>query len=139
MPQITDKCIDDSTIIDLHASINVDTSTDCTSFEAVFKTYRRGSLTDVKAQVEALSKEYETGVRKCLACLALQDRRADVFQFCLDKRNFPYESYFVDGANAVPPEEDPEDFKVLEEPNFRQIFPQKPKSHDTIENDHGRK
>jgi hypothetical protein len=72
--------------------------------------------------------EYEQGIRKSQAFLALQERRADVLKLCLDKGNFPYESYFEDEANMVGPEKDPETFKVLEESHFRKIYPRKDKS-----------
>lgn len=67
-------------------------------------------------------------MRKRLAFLALQDRRADVLQHCLEKEDFPYESYFEDEANTVESDKDSETFKVLEGSKFRKIFPRKEKS-----------
>lgn len=70
-----------------------------------------------------MPKEYEEGIRKSLAFLASQDRRADVLKLCLEKGDSPYESYFEDEANVVEREKDPETFSVLEASHFREIFP----------------
>jgi hypothetical protein len=105
--------------------------TDATPFEDVFKTYRKGSLDEVKQKLDALPKEYERGIRKIQAFLALQDRRADVLKFCVEKDDFPYEAYFEDEANMVEPEKDPETFKVLEESQFRKVYPRRAKNPDS--------
>ena len=108
---------------------------DTTPFEDVFKTYRKGSADEVNQKLEALPKEYEKGIRKSQAFLALQDRRADVLKLCFEKGNFAYESYFEDEANTVGPEKDPETLKVLEESHFRKIFPRKDNRPSSPENE----
>lgn len=85
-------------------------------------------MEEVKQKLEALPKEYEQGMRKIQAFLALQDRRADVLKLCLDEGKFPYESYFEDEANEIDPEKDPETFKVLEASEFRKMHPREARS-----------
>ena len=101
---------------------------DVTPFENVFKTYRKESVNEVSKNLEALPREYEPGIRKSLSFLALQDRRADVLKLCIEKGDFPFESYFEDEANTVKPGEDPETYKVLEESHFRKVYPKRDQS-----------
>jgi hypothetical protein len=94
-------------------------------FEDVFKIYRRASVNDGNRKLEELPQGCEQSIRKSLAFLGLQERRADALSFCLEKKDFPYESYFEDEANSVNLEKDPETFMVFETSHFQQIFPRK--------------
>jgi hypothetical protein len=87
----------------------------------------------VQAKLQRLDDEHAKNIRKSLAMLALQDRRAGVLKLCLDQGGFPYEHYFEDAANRLQDEHDdpenechePETYRVLEESRFRKIYPRK--------------
>lgn len=81
--------------------------------------------------MSVLSEEHATNVRKSLAMLALQERRADILKMCMDYGGFLYEGYFEDEANRVEEEKDPETFRVLENSGFCQLYP---KPDDTQQN-----
>jgi hypothetical protein len=65
----------------------------------------------------------------------LLDRRSDILRLCLDQGGFPYEHYFEDAANRFQDApDDPETFKVLEESEFRKIYPRRaPRNEEDIE------
>ena len=86
----------------------------------------------VTRKLAAVEDEHVEGVRKALAFLALQDRRADVLLFCLQRGRFPYESYFEDEANRVDRKQDERTFQVLEDSEFRKLHPRKRK--DDVQN-----
>jgi hypothetical protein len=57
----------------------------------------------------------------------LQDRRSDILKLCLDQGGFAYEHCFEDAADSFQnANDDPETFKVLEESEFRKIYPRQP-------------
>lgn len=81
-------------------------------------------MKEVKASLDKLSTEQANFVRKSLAALALQDRRASVLKLCLDQGNFAFEHYFEDAANKFQnASDDTETLKVLEESRFRKLYP----------------
>lgn len=93
--------------------------------EDVFVEYRHGSLATVEAKLNVLTEDRSKDVRKSLAMLALQERRADILKMCMDLGGFPYEGYFEDEANRVDEEKDPETFQVLENSEFRRVYPKR--------------
>ncbi|RYP53705.1 hypothetical protein DL770_010982 [Monosporascus sp. CRB-9-2] len=98
---------------------------DATPFEDVFKAYRTGDVENVKANLGKLGKEHADFICKSLSLLALQERQSEMLKLCLDQDGFAYEGYFEDEANRVSEDDDPKTFKVLEESNFRKIYPRK--------------
>jgi hypothetical protein len=96
---------------------------DTTQLEAVFKAYRRSTLDDVKNKLGSLDRAPAEGVKKSLALLALQERRNDVLKFCLDEGGFHFERPFWDEAKRVDAEKDSETFNILEQSEFRRLYP----------------
>lgn len=103
----------------------MNTIEDTSALEAVFKAYRHNTFDDVKnklALLEGVPAAGFKGVKKSLALLACQERRADVLKFCLDQGGFPIEASFEDEAESVDAERDPETFNTLQQSRqFRQI------------------
>lgn len=89
---------------------------DICPFEEFFKSYRHGSLNDVKDELTALErlspKAFEGG-KQTLAMLACQERRADALKYCLDQGGFTIESTFLDEAKRVDAAKDPETYDAL--------------------------
>ena len=55
------------------------------------------------------------------------DRRSDILKLCLDQGGFAFEHFFEDAADEFQnASDDPETFKVLEESEFRKIYPRQP-------------
>jgi hypothetical protein len=54
------------------------------------------------------------------------DRRSDILKLCFDRGGFAYEYCFEEAANRVNASDDPETFKVLEESEFRKLYPWRP-------------
>jgi hypothetical protein len=56
----------------------------------------------------------------------LRDRRSDILKFCLDL-GFTYEHYFDEAADRFQnANDDPEMYKILEESEFRKLYPRLP-------------
>ncbi|QIX02278.1 hypothetical protein AMS68_007795 [Peltaster fructicola] len=108
---------------------------DVSQLEAVFQAYKTGSLNDVKAKLAELTDNTAMYVRKSLCFLALRDRNAKMLKFCMDEGGFPYESYFEDEANRVDPAKDPEVDAVLEQSEFRKMYPRRPAPGDAEDGD----
>jgi hypothetical protein len=104
---------------------------DITPIKDIFMTYHSGEFGDIKDKLELFEAD-EGGeearyvarkVTASLAQLALQDRRADVLKLCLD-RGFTYENYFIDAANNLERDNpDSEICEVLQESDFRKMWP----------------
>jgi hypothetical protein len=96
---------------------------DITPFEDVFTAYRTGDIAEIKDKLDRLNEENVEYLRKSLAMLALQERKADILKFCFEK-SFAYENYFVDEANRVQADKDadPELVKVVEESEMRKMY-----------------
>jgi hypothetical protein len=88
-------------------------SIDIRPFEAVFKAYRYSTVEDVKDCLSKLDAAHAKGLRSPLGILALQERRADVLNFCLEQ-GMPFGPYFQEEADRVDSKTDPETFAVLE-------------------------
>ena len=103
--------------------------------EDVFAAYRTGGVDQVKASLDRLSEEHANYVRKSLAQLASQDRRSHILKLCLDQGGFAFEHYFEDAADRFQnASDDPETFKVLEESEFRKLYPQlAPRNEEGVE------
>ena len=95
---------------------------DTAPLEAVFRAYRYSTLADVKSKLGSLNEAPAEGVRTSIALLALQDRRGDVLEFCLDE-GFRYDRAFWDEAKRVDPETESAIFKMLERSEFRRHYP----------------
>ena len=74
-----------------------------------------------------------------LTQLALLDRRSDILKFCLDQGGFAFEHFFEDAADEFQnASDDPEMFKVLEESEFRKLYPrQPPRNEEDVEESEG--
>ena len=93
----------------------------------MFKAYRQSTLDDVKDKFARLNGQPANGVIRALAVLSLQDRQAEVLQFCtnsLDRSSTgAYDMNFHKEANKVDEKKDPAVFDVLERSDFRKVFP----------------
>ena len=63
------------------------------------------------------------------------DRRSDILKLCLDQGGFAFEHYFEEAADRFQnASDDPETFKVLEESQFRKLYPrQAPRNEEDVE------
>lgn len=95
---------------------------DTSPLEAVFKAYRHDDLDVVKAKLALLDGMPAQGVRESLTLLALQERRANVLEFCLARGGHPSDAFRTE-ADSVDAERDPETFNVLEKSPFRSMYP----------------
>ncbi|EMR65847.1 hypothetical protein UCREL1_7166 [Eutypa lata UCREL1] len=80
---------------------------------------------DIKARVDGMQESRVPYALRMLAMQALLDRRPGILKICLDRGGFEYESNFVDRANTLNEEKDPETFKVFQESNFRKLHPRR--------------
>jgi hypothetical protein len=62
----------------------------------------------------------------CLAHLALEDRKAETLKWLLDEGGVWNALGFEHEANCVDEATDPETFKVIEESDFRKLWPRRP-------------
>ena len=93
---------------------------DISTLEAVFKAYRHETLVDLKTKFALLQDDGMPGagverLKRTLALLACQERRADVLKFCLDQGGFHFETAFEKEAESVDKDKDPETFNVLQQ------------------------
>lgn len=92
--------------------------------EAVFQAYRRGSVHETQGRLAALDDGHLMFTRKSVVLLALQERRPKMLEMILNERGgFPYEFYFIEEADRVEEDQDPETFRVLEQSILRKHDP----------------
>ena len=92
----------------------------------MFKAYRYSLLEDVKAKFAELGGQPTKAIINTLALLALQDRRADVLNYCLNEVGYngpPDFSFFNEAVVYVDESKDPAIFGTLERSTFRKVFP----------------
>lgn len=108
-------------------SNRMDAINDISALEAVFKAFRHGIFDDVKAKFALLQHEGVPGVgiervKRALALLACQERRADVLKFCLDQGGFHIEAALEEEAESVDADNDPETSDVLQQSHQFQMI-----------------
>ncbi|KAM7187326.1 hypothetical protein V8F33_011316 [Rhypophila sp. PSN 637] len=105
---------------------------DNTPLEEAFKALDQQDVQTIQGAAAKLDGEQHAQkfLYQILALRALQLRKARVLKYCLDMGGFPYEDYFEDEADRVREDKDPLTFKVLEESQFRKVYPRKEERHD---------
>jgi hypothetical protein len=82
----------------------------------VFSAYRSGKIEDLKAAIKQLPTAYQSGLRKPLALLALQERKVPVLKWLIDEGAVLNEETFENEARRVQKgKKDIETWKLLHE------------------------
>ena len=95
-------------------------------------TYRNGSTDDVRVKLLALDSEVRENMAESLAYLAVKDGKPDLLEICFEA-DFRYEGYFEREANAVDPAKYPETFAVIEQSQFRKVYPRREPANEVEE------
>ena len=117
---------------------NMEPIDDAGPLEAVFLAYRHGNVQEVEGRLALLEAKGPPravrGVKKSLALISCQERRADVLKFCLDLGKFPFEASLEDEMERVDQEADPETFEVLQQSEqFQRILAQNERNRENRE------
>lgn len=99
--------------------------TDVADLEAVFTAYANGTVANLRAKLAILPYATAENMQRAIALLALRDRKLDFLGFCLQLYAIDvWPSHaFMDAANSIDPNAEPDVWAVIQGSEWRRSNP----------------